>query len=158
MKRFIPVIAFGLVATGALAQELAQEPVMQESGDARWVCGGVGAEERHALATLKPQANLEVEFVTVKRGGFIADVDVSLYRGKSAEPLLSVKADGPQCLFQLPPGRYRVEATYRDTTRRLNTTVARRAGRPARVVLPFADEPWDGISASLEEKQQTKEQ
>jgi hypothetical protein len=141
------------VATSAGAQELA----MRESADFRWVCGGVGAEERAALAALRPQANLELLFVTAKRGGYLADAEVSLLpKGTPPRPALHLDADGPMCLIDAPAGRYRIEASFEGRQRVAEVSLPGKAGAPAKLVFSFPAEPWDGIWASEEEKQQAK--
>jgi hypothetical protein len=70
--RCVPVAASLVFAASAWAGPLA----MTSEAGMRWVCGGVGAEERRELAALEPQANLRLLFVTEKRGGYLADVAV----------------------------------------------------------------------------------
>jgi hypothetical protein len=136
-------------SVAALAQPLA----MKDEAGMRWVCGGVGVEERQALAALEPQANLKLLFVTVKRGGYLADIALDLYDTSGAKkPRLSLAADGPTCLVQAPAGRYRLEASFRDVRRTATALIGKETGKPARVVFSFPGEPWDGIWASEEEK------
>jgi hypothetical protein len=111
----------------------------------------VGADERRELEALRPHARLEVEFVTAKRGGYVAGVDLAVRR--NGELLLHATADGPVCLIDGPPGEYRIEAT-RDGVQRSARAAIARAGGIRRVVLAFPEESWDGIRASPEEKAQ----
>lgn len=138
-----------LAATTGLA--MGQEIALQEQGGIRWACGGAGAEERAALAALRPQANLELLFVTAKRGGYLADVAVSVYAGD--KPVLQLTAEGPMCELSAPAGSYRIESVYGGAKRSQQVSVG--AGL-SRVVFAFPGEPWDGIKASDEEKQQAR--
>jgi hypothetical protein len=140
----------------AFSVHAAAAPIMKSGEGAAWACGGVGAEERAALASVRKRANLEVLFVTAKRGAYLADVELALFAQRGSGPLLAVKAEGPTCLVQLPPGAYRLEASYAGVKRTANTTISAN-GHRARVVFTFPDEPWDGIRATEEEKRQARE-
>jgi hypothetical protein len=144
------------VALAALAGTAAgQDIAMKEQAGVRWACGGAGVEERAALASLRSQANLELLFVTARRGGYLADVAVSIYAPKAASPLLEFTAEGPMCMIFAPAGAYRIEASFKDA-KRVQQASAGAAGKPARAVFSFPGEPWDGVWASEEEKRQAK--
>lgn len=152
MKRTLLAASFLACSLAASAQGVA----MKAEGAMRWACGGAGADERAALAALRPQANLELLFITAKRGGYLADVEVSLARADGGGRGLQMRADGPICLVFAPAGRYRIEASYTGVKRTAEATAATAAGKPAQAVLRFPDEPWDGTRATEEEKQQAK--
>lgn len=124
---------------------------MQQAGPLQYACGGIGAGERMEMKALAREANLELLFVTQKRGGYLADVALTISDAKDAE-LLRTRADGPICVLMLPAGRYRVSATYAGATRTAQVDGGGAAGKPRRVVLSFPGEKWDGIRASDEEK------
>ena len=142
---FLPILAL-LAPFAAAGADLA----MHRSGPVSWVCGGVGADERRAIEALKPEARLEVLFVTAKRGAYLSDADLTM-SGAHGEPLLHVRADGPMCLVDAPAGSYEFAATYEGATRKARATVAKGGGM-RKVVFAFPDEEWDGIRASPEEK------
>ncbi len=135
MKNWIVVAALAALPLSAGAQQF----TMQESGGVRWVCGGVGEEERDGLAALQSQANLSITSVAGKRGAYLADVQLALYDAKSKSPRLEIKTDGPICFIQATPGRYRIEASFNGVTRTASATAAAGATRPARVVLVFPE-------------------
>lgn len=147
MKALI-AMAFAVAFLCASAEELA----MKRDGAVSWTCGGVGADERRAIEALKPQARIEVLFVTAKRGGYLSDARLAIYDARG-ERVLDVAADGPVCLVDAPAGSYRLEATYAGLTRKASSTTGE-AGAPRRIVFAFPEEPWDGIRASPEEKAQ----
>lgn len=150
MKMLIVFCAGAALCAPAFAQPL----TMTAAGEVKWVCGGVGAEERHELAALESEANLGLSFVTAKRGGYLAGIAVSV---SGASGTLKIEAGGPYCLLRLPAGRYRIEASFNGVKRALMTTVGDKTGRPARLAFTFPDEPWNGSRASDEEKRQAKQ-
>lgn len=155
-KALVSAILMALVtvfAAGAWGQNLA----MRESDGLRWVCGGVGADERRVLAAMNAQANLSLVFVTLKRGGYLADVELSLFDANAKAARLTTSTDGPMCLLRLPPGKYRLEALFAGVKRTSAVTVSADAKQPVRAVFAFPGEPWDGVWASDEEKAQARE-
>ena len=151
--KLIPAVTLVLWSAGVAAQSLA----MQEAGAIQWACGGAGADARAELARLEAQANLMLSFVTVKRGGYVADVAVSIVAENAKLPRFDVTSDGPICLLRVPPGRYRIEASFGATRRAATTMVAKDGKRPGRLVFAFPGKTWDGIWASDEEKRQARE-
>jgi hypothetical protein len=145
-----------LMAAAALLSSSAFGAAPRYEGDfgIEWSCGGVGSDERRALADLGRNAGLEVVMVTAKRGAYVAGAELSL-RGPSPGATLRGVADGPICFFKLPPGDYRIEALL-DGTRREARAVVKAGSRPARVVISFPEQGRDGIRASEEEKRQAR--
>lgn len=150
MRNFAMMLALALHASAIPAQQLD----FKDAGGVAWVCGGVGAEERRLLAGLEARANLMLIFVTAKRGGYLADVEVSLREAAGNAPRLNATADGPICLLRVPPGRYRIDAAYDGTRRNASVSVPKTAARAARAVFAFPEAPWDGVRADPEEKRQ----
>ena len=126
---------------------------------AAMLCGGVGSDARRALEATQ-SANVELEFFVAQRGAYIANVGVTVTPLKGAEPVIEGTAQGPLCILQLEPGRYRVAATYNGATRSATATVPARSSRPTRLALGFPPAAADGnldIKASPEEKAQAKQ-
>jgi hypothetical protein len=141
MKRVLLTAAIAAACGAAHAQGLA----LKDDAGLRWVCAGVGEEERDALASLEPLVNLKLMFVIGKRGAFAADVDVSLYDAASELLRFTMIAQGPICLIQAPAGRYRITATYDGT--RLERSIAlpeKRASEPVRAVFSFPEQSPTG--------------
>jgi len=151
MKPLLLTAALALLSSNALGAA----PYYQGDFGLQWACGGVGADERRALADLGRDAGLELVMVTAKRGGYVAGAEVSLRGTTSKGAQLSGVADGPICLFKLPPGTYRIEALL-DGTRREANAIVKAGGKPARVVMTFPEKAWDGIRASAEERRQAR--
>jgi hypothetical protein len=147
-----------LVIASALCMALLPargQPLRQQSaGDLRYTCGGIGADERRALESLRGDARLEIVLATAKRGAYLSDVAVAIQAGGA--PAVRFVASGPICLVDAPPGSYRIEARQGEVVRAQNVKIG--GGRThARIVMTFPDEPWDGILASEEEKRQARE-
>jgi hypothetical protein len=150
-RRALAALALVLAAPAAsAATEFAAE------GGLRYACGGVGAEERRALKALEAQASLRLLFVTAKRGGYLADAEVAVADAGGATRL-RLRADGPICLLALPEGKYRITATLGGVTRTAAAEVRGAPGRARAIAFEFPGEPWDGVWASAEEKQQARE-
>jgi hypothetical protein len=151
MKTFLFGSSLALCAGLASAQDIA----MKEHAGLRFACGGAGFEERAELASLRPQANLELLFITAKRGGYLADVEVAVFAADKASPVLQVTAEGPMCMISAPAAKYRIEATYGGVKR---TAQVAAGGKTAQVVLRFPEPPWDGTRATDEEKRSSRGQ
>ena len=121
----------------------------------KYACGGVTAEERRAIATEMPDANVELLFVSGPRGAYEAGAQWRVF-DRANEPIAYGTSDGPQCYLRLPPGPVRVEARIGAQVRTAKANV--RAGdKRARLVFTFPQEPGDDIEASPEEKAQGRE-
>ena len=118
------------------------------------VCGGVGNDERRELAAAAQDASLTLQFSLAGRGNYIADVDVTVTPANGNA--FSARTDGPICYVQLPPGRYKVEASYNGTRRSANATVPAKGGKRVRIAMSFpaAAADIDPAPVSPEEKLQ----
>jgi hypothetical protein len=120
-------------------------------------CGGIGADQRAALAERSRGANLQLELFVAQHGDYVGGALVTVTPlAAGAEPL-SATADGPICYAQLAPGRYRVEATLHGITRTAQATV--RTGKPTHVAIAFPDAAAPGdldIKPTPEEKQEAR--
>ena len=105
------------------------------------VCGGVGNDERRELAAAAEGASLSLQFNLAGRGNFVADVDVTITPARG--DAFSAKTDGPICYVQLPPGIYKIEATYNGTRKSASATVPAKAGKPVRIAMSFPPGPGD---------------
>jgi len=144
-------ITLAAFATFATAQNIG----MKEHAGLRFACGGAGFEERAELASLRPEANVELLFITAKRGGYLADVEVAVFAADKGSPVLQVTAEGPMCMISAPAAKYRIEATYGGVKRSAEVAAG---GKPAQVVFRFPEPPWDGTRATDEEKRQGRGQ
>ena len=147
MSHFRTIIASTAFAAAANAWAID----VNTTGNAQWVCGGAGEQERMQMKGLESEATAELMFVTEKRGGYLADVDF-VVRDQKGGTVLQGRAAGPKCLLTVPMGRYRVDATYEGSKRSANFQVTRAPGNPTRTVLTFPRDPSETIAPSAQEK------
>jgi hypothetical protein len=110
-----------LIATFA-AFALSAQPQPQEQGGVRFIHGGIGEEERVALAAARPDYNLRLTFAVAKAGNFVADVQVLIADARGRE-VLRATSEGPLFYARLAPGRYSVSASYGASTHSRNVQV-----------------------------------
>jgi hypothetical protein len=103
------------------------------------ICGGVGSDERRAMAGESEGANLSIENATAG-GAYLADVEVVLSPEKQDAPGFAFRADGPLCYLQVPPGSYRIEATHEGKRRTARAEVAAAPRKPTHITLAFPEE------------------
>ncbi|MBO9516218.1 MAG: carboxypeptidase regulatory-like domain-containing protein [Variovorax sp.] len=108
LARAAAVCACVLAPWAAPAQTPVLAPSMKTMGAARYVCGGVGAEESNAMRAAMKDHPLSLLFARAS-GAYLADVDVTV-KDAQGGTALAMRADGPVCLVDLPAGRYTVEA------------------------------------------------
>ena len=102
------------------------------------ICGGVGSDERRAMAGEAEGANLSLENFT-SGGAYLADVDVVLAPERPGAPGFAFKADGPLCYLQVPAGAYRIEATHEGRRRTARAEVAEAPRKPTHITLAFPE-------------------
>lgn len=102
------------------------------------ICGGVGSDERRAMAQEAEGANLLLENLTAS-GAYVADVEVILSPERAGAPGFAFKAEGPLCYLQVPPGTYRVEATHEGTRRTTRADVPEAPSKPRHITLAFPE-------------------
>ena len=140
----------------ALVAALACTAAHAAPNDPSFACGGVGSDARRALAANAVGANLSLEMFVAGGGEYLADVDVAIVPADPRGVALRTRAEGPLCYARVPPGRYRVEATFEGVTRSAIATVPGAASRPVHVTLAFPKSVGDRQTdaASPEEKAQ----
>ena len=102
------------------------------------ICGGVGTDERRAMAHEAEGANLLLENLTAG-GAYVADVDVVLTPERAGAPGFAFKAEGPLCYLQVPAGTYRVEATHDGKRRATRAEVPEAPSKPKHITLAFPE-------------------
>ena len=152
-KALCATLAFAALSAAAHADPIS----VQRGPGVEWACGGVGAEERQALRALQGGASAVLTFTEGRRGGYVADVGLSVAQAGAQAPLLKLEAAGPICVLWLAPGEYRLVAARGAAVRSSAFRVTAGAAAPVGVGVSFPGEPWDGIRASDEEKRQARE-
>lgn len=137
----VAVIAVtGIAAGGAVAQSqdarndrpMSQRdplaaPGIQEHDGVRYMTGGVGLGEREAMQRAASRFPLQMSFAERRNGQYLADVSVEVRDARGRE-VLDVPNAGPLLYVDLPPGSYRVSATFDGRTHTRNVRVGNGAG------------------------------
>jgi hypothetical protein len=110
-----------LMQRGALAQTSTALPAMKGSGEARWVCGGIGSDESQAMRAAMKSHPLSLLFAR-SDGAYLADVEVTIQDASGAAKL-ALRANGPVCLVELPAGKYTIAATSEGATKSQSVTI-----------------------------------
>jgi hypothetical protein len=101
----------------AQSQPLMPPGILMATSDegVRYLVGGVGSDEREMMENLAADYNVKFVFAETS-GDYITDVSVAIddLHGNS---LARVLTNGPWLYVKLPPGSYRVRATYAAKTR-----------------------------------------
>ena len=106
-----------LLRENALAQSQHPTPpgILMATSDEgiRYLVGGIGSDERETIENLGTDYNVKFVFAETS-GDYISDVRVVIddLHGKR---LAQVVTNGPWLYVKLPPGSYRVKATYAAT-------------------------------------------
>lgn len=131
VRGFLLLLALALPGA-AFAQPLA----VLEQGVVRFVSGGVGLDERAALAAMRSKFNVRFTAYVPRGGNYLADIAVAVRDGAGRE-VLATTMEGPFLLAALAPGAYSVAAKFADQSLGRRFTVP--AEGPVDVYLPFDD-------------------
>jgi hypothetical protein len=96
-------------------------PQIQQQGDVSFTSGGVGLDESHALRAAEHSWPLSLRF-TGPGSDYLADVRVKISDAHSGD-VLDTTSRGPYMLVKLRPGRYTVQASYKDDAQTKTVTV-----------------------------------
>jgi hypothetical protein len=104
----------------AAPQPGAGMPAMRGEGNARYVCGGIGSDESTAMRAAMKDHPLSLLFARPD-GAYLANVDVDI-KGPTGSAL-RLRANGPVCLIDLPPGKYTVDASTEGMSKSQSVTL-----------------------------------
>ena len=90
-------------------------PVEETRGDIAVLHGGIGEEDRAAMAQKTTGHNLRLTFARKGSGAYLSDVKVVIRDRKGAVVVDSV-ASGPWLYARLPDGDYSISATAQGST------------------------------------------
>lgn len=110
------------------------------------VSGGVGHAEQQELLAQRGRHNLWITTAARGSGAHLAGVVIRITDAASARLMLEHTMDGPWLLATLPPGRYAIEATYRESPGGAGQTLIRRVSVPRqglRQLILYFDTPED---------------
>ena len=83
-------------------------------GGIAYVSGGVAEVEEEDLVAQRKNFSFWLTTASKGSGAFLADVRVRVLDERTRQLVLEHTLDGPWLFANLPPGRYRVEASYRE--------------------------------------------
>jgi hypothetical protein len=101
-------------------------PGEREANGVRYLTGGVGVTEADKLRVVRDDFSLQLTF-TGTGGKFLAGVDTRLM-GADGKTVFSTVSDGPFLFVHMPPGQYRVVASYQGQAREDTVTVPAQGG------------------------------
>ena len=110
-----------VVGMTTAAQAIVIEPQTSPNG-VRWVSGGIGMEERSAIASLEDEYTLKIITAAKRHTAYATDVSFAI-RDASGATVLEGQAEGPWTLVKLAPGTYAVEVSSRGETQTQKVTV-----------------------------------
>lgn len=111
----------------ALAGQLTAEGAAP-TGVPPYLSGGIGLEEQEIFKNRAGQFNLRLFFAEAASGAYLAGVHVAI-DNKAGTRILDIDDAGPWFYATLPPGRYRITATFNGQAQARTVQVA--AGRGA---------------------------
>lgn len=91
-----------------------------------YLSGGIGTDEAAAMRSAADRYSLRLTF-SGRGGEYLADVESRIYR-PDGKQIFAAISDGPFLFVRLPPGSYRVVATWEGTERTAQVTVPARGG------------------------------
>ena len=97
------------------------EPQTSPNGT-RWVSGGIGLEERSAIASLEDEYTLKIITAAKRKTAFATDVSFAI-RDAGGATVLDGQVEGPWTLVKLSPGTYIVEVSSRGEMQAQKVTV-----------------------------------
>ncbi|RZI83873.1 MAG: carboxypeptidase regulatory-like domain-containing protein [Rubrivivax sp.] len=117
-------LALTVAFNAAFATEAAGLPTEKTSQGIAYVSGGVGLEESTALKSARAAYSLAVEVFHAAGGKneYTAAVPLLITR-PDGSVVFDAPTDGPYTLLKLAPGRYVVQATYREQAQRRQVEV-----------------------------------
>jgi hypothetical protein len=117
-------IVFAVVCNAAYAEEKYELSIKENTYQGiPFISGGVGLEEREALAAKYKEYNLKLMFAA-KGGAYVADIKVEISDSRGEKVLVAV-ADAPWFFTNLPAGKYIVTATMMDKEKRNKVNIAK---------------------------------
>ena len=122
----IAATVVSLSCAGAYAQN-SNLPATHTDNGVRYITGGIGSDQSDAMRLAAKNYSLRLTFAAKVDGAFLADVKVTIRRGKN-ETVISRTAEGPYFYAQLKPGAYTVQVDYQGVTQSRKVQVPARGG------------------------------
>lgn len=123
----LAVIALSWSGLALSSESYVIEPATSASG-IEYVSGGVGADQREAMAAVRQNYNLHLTFARPKSGEYLSQVSVMIQNHKREQVLAEV-SDGPMFFARLPAGTYKVTAEFQGKSQTKAVKVGSRGAR-----------------------------
>lgn len=136
-------ILFGAAALPARAQD---DLILLETARVTpYLNGGIGKDEQAYMRKIAKDWPLRMVFSERKDNEFVADVALLVTDSRGA-PMLMLPSTGPMTYAMLPPGKYRVTATWHGITESREVTLDGKEGRDVYFHWKGTPRiaPWDG--------------
>jgi hypothetical protein len=104
------------------------------AGEAAVVSGGIGLDEREALAAKARDHNVKLVFA-LSSGEYLSDVDVEI-SGAGGRQVVAHRAGGPWMFAKLPPGDYTVRASVDGNTQTRKVSVGKQGQKVVNFLWP----------------------
>ena len=102
----------------------ASPTMMKTANGIQYVNGGVGIEERASL-----HSDFPLKLIFAEGKPYISDVNVTIMNSSGKAVFETLANNGPWLFVNLPPGSYRVEATFKGVTRDTSVRIPSRSAR-----------------------------
>jgi hypothetical protein len=122
----IAATVFSLCGVSAYAQN-SSLPATHTDNGITYITGGIGSDQSDAMRLAAKNYSLRLTFAAKSDGAFLADVKVTIRRGKN-ETVISRTAEGPYFYAQLKPGAYTVQVDYQGATQSRKVQVPAKGG------------------------------
>jgi len=143
LNSFCIAITASLLLANAAWSEDSALPEVHQSGDIRYISGGIGSDESKAIKAEAPKYALTLNFITRIDGhdSFDAPDELTILKADGA-PVLDIKPDGPYLLLDLPPGSYKITAGSADQSSTQTVQIVRGAHKQVTFrLMPAKPEP-----------------
>lgn len=140
------VLLVAAAAPAARAQDKSNELILLETARVvTYINGGVSKEEESYMRRIARDWPLRMIFSERKDNEFVADVNLSIVDARGA-PVLLLNDAGPMTYVMLPPGKYRISATFHGITESRDVTLDGKQGQDVYFHWKGkpAIDPWDG--------------
>jgi hypothetical protein len=121
------LITSGVLVCSSLEAAAQGAPADQQGASAQYLNGGIGEDETANMHRVIDQYSLRLTF-SERRGAFISDVSVAI-SGSKGKNVFQLDNAGPLLYVKLPPGKYKVRASYKGQTQAKDVSVPQQGGR-----------------------------
>lgn len=112
------------------------------AGDTSYINGGFGDDEIDYMRQNAPKYSLRMEFSEGGKGAFVADVNLAIADPKG-RTIFALPSAGPLTDVMLPPGTYKVSASYEGKTETQEVAIGGPGGQGKDISFSWKGEPTE---------------